>query len=67
MSYTAMLLYLFFDFSLSTYPKRMETEKLFKAADSPLQSHMINISNNGQMVDSLCNIGSDLINNVMHI
>ena len=35
-SYTAMLLYLFFDYSLSTCPKKMETEKWPKAADSPL-------------------------------
>ena len=34
--YTAMLLYLFFDSLLSTYPKKMETEKWPKAADSPL-------------------------------
>ena len=31
-----MLLYLFFDSSLSTCPKKKETEKLPKAADSPL-------------------------------
>ena len=35
-SYTAMLLYLFFDFLLSTCPKKMATEKSPKAADSPL-------------------------------
>ena len=35
-SYTAMLLYLFFDSLLSTCPKKMETEKWPKAADSPL-------------------------------
>ena len=35
-SYTAMLLYLFFDSSLSSCPKKMETEKWPKAADSPL-------------------------------
>ena len=33
---TAMLLYLFVDFLLSTCPKKMETEKWPKAADSPL-------------------------------
>ena len=32
-----MLLYLFFDSLLSTFPKKMETEKWPKAADSPLQ------------------------------
>ena len=32
-SYTAMLLYLFFDSLLSTCPKKMETEKWPKAAD----------------------------------
>ena len=37
-SYTAMLLYLFFDSLLSTCPKKMETEKWPKAADSPLIS-----------------------------
>ena len=31
-----MLLYLFFDSLLSTCPKKMETEKWPKAADSPL-------------------------------
>ena len=31
-----MLLYLFFDSSLSTCPKKMETEKWPKASDSPL-------------------------------
>ena len=31
-----MLLYLFFDFLLSTRPKKKETEKWPKAADSPL-------------------------------
>ena len=35
-SYTAMLLYLFFDSLLSTCPKKMETKKWPKAADSPL-------------------------------
>ena len=35
-SYTAMLLYLIFDSVLSTYPKKMETEKSPKVADSPL-------------------------------
>ena len=34
--YTATLLYLFFDFLLSTCRKKMETEKWLKAADSPL-------------------------------
>ena len=33
-----MLLYLFFDSSLSTCPKKMETEKWPQAADSPLIS-----------------------------
>ena len=31
-----MLLYLFFDFLLSTCPKKMEIEKWAKSADSPL-------------------------------
>ena len=31
-----MLLHLFFDYLLSTCPKKMETEKWLKAADSPL-------------------------------
>ena len=31
-----MLLYLFFDSTLATCPKKMETEKWPKAADSPL-------------------------------
>ena len=35
-SYTAMLLYLCFDSSLSNYPKKMEIEKSPKAAASPL-------------------------------
>ena len=35
-SYTAALLYLFFDSLLSTCPRKMETEKWPKAADSPL-------------------------------
>ena len=35
-SYTAMLLYLFFDSLLSACQKKMETEKWPKAADSPL-------------------------------
>ena len=35
-SYTAMLLYWFFDSLFSTCPKKMETEKWPKAADSPL-------------------------------
>ena len=35
-SYTAMLLYLFFDYLLSTCPKKIETEKWSKAIDSPL-------------------------------
>ena len=35
-SYTAMLLYLFFDSLLSTCPKKMETEKWPKAAHSSL-------------------------------
>ena len=35
-SYTAMLLYLFFDSLLSTCLKKMETEKWPNAADSPL-------------------------------
>ena len=35
-SYTAMLLYLFFDSLLSTCPKKMETEKWPKLVDSPL-------------------------------
>ena len=33
-----MLLYLFFDSFLSTFPKKMKTEKWPKAADSSLQS-----------------------------
>ena len=37
-SYTAMLLYLCFDSLLSTCPKKMETEKWPKAADSPLRA-----------------------------
>ena len=37
-----MLLYLFFDSLLSTKPKKMETEKWPKAADSPLQSFFRN-------------------------
>ena len=36
-SYNAMLLYLFFDSLLSTCPKKMETERWFKATDSTLQ------------------------------
>ena len=35
-SYASMPLYLFFDFLLSTCPKKMETEKWPKAADSPI-------------------------------
>ena len=35
-SYTVIVLYLFFDSSLSTCPTKMETEKWPKAADSPL-------------------------------
>ena len=35
-SYTAMLLYLFFDSLLSTCLKKMEMEKWAKAAESPL-------------------------------
>ena len=35
-SYTAMLLYLFFYSLLSTCPKKLETVKWPKAADSPL-------------------------------
>ena len=34
-----MILYLFFDSSLSTCPKKMETEKWPKAAFSPLPVH----------------------------
>ena len=40
-SYTAMLLYLFFDSLLSTCLKKMETEKWPKAADSPLSDLFI--------------------------
>ena len=36
-----MLLCLFFDFSLSTCPRKMETEKWPKAADSPLLCNFI--------------------------
>ena len=35
-SYTTMLLHLFFDISLSTCPKKMETQKKLEAADSLL-------------------------------
>ena len=35
-SYTSMLLYLFFLLSIVYVPKKMETEKWPKAADSPL-------------------------------
>ena len=47
-SYTAMLLYSFFDSLLSSCPKKMETKKWPKAADSPLptiffQSHYLYI------------------------
>ena len=34
-----MLLYLFFNYLLSTCPKKIETEKLPKAADSPKSSN----------------------------
>ena len=37
-SYTAMLLYLFYDSLLPTCPKKMETEKWPKAANSSLQT-----------------------------
>ena len=42
-SYTAMLLYLFFDSLLSTSSKKMETEKWPKAADSPLPLESVNL------------------------
>ena len=35
-SYTAMLLYLFFDSSFSSWSKKMQTDKWPKAADSPM-------------------------------
>ena len=37
-SYTAMLIYLFFDYLLSTCPKKMKTEKWSKVVDSTLHS-----------------------------
>ena len=39
--YIAMLLYLFFDFLLSTCPKKMLPEKWPKAVDCPLHKRMV--------------------------
>ena len=50
-SYTAMLLYLFFGSLLSTFPKKRETEKWPKAADSPLFYEITRfVLNNSQTV-----------------